>query len=72
MQLVIMLFKWDQAWLRKYFVFFCIQNTKILLQLEDKLRTDILHRLQQKEGAEAPQDISDINLDDYESDIESR
>ena len=56
----------------KIYVFFSIQNTKILLELEDKLRTDILHRLQQKEGAEAPQDISDINLDDYESDIESQ
>ena len=56
----------------KIYVFIHTQNTKILLELEDKLRTDILHRLQQKEGAEAPQDISDINLDDYESDIESR
>ena len=56
----------------KIYVFIHLQNTKILLELEDKLRTDILHRLQQKEGAEAPQDISDINLDDYESDIESR
>ena len=56
----------------KIYVFIHMQNTKILLELEDKLRTDILHRLQQKEGAEAPQDISDINLDDYESDIESR
>ena len=56
----------------KIYVFIHMQNTKILLELEDKLRTDILHRLQQEEGAEAPQDISDINLDDYESDIESR
>lgn len=56
----------------KIYVFIHLQNTKILLELEDKLRTDILHRLQQKEGAEAPQDICDINLDDYESDIESR
>lgn len=43
-----------------------------MLELEDKLRQEILQHLKQKEGQEVP-DVNEINLDEaFTSDLESR
>ena len=49
------------------------QCATILLQLEERLRAEILQHLKQREGAEATRNVADINLDeDYSSGLESR
>jgi hypothetical protein len=43
------------------------------VELEDRVRQEILHHLKLREGQESSKDLSDINLDDdYTTEMESR
>ncbi|CAD5117165.1 DgyrCDS5968 [Dimorphilus gyrociliatus] len=41
------------------------KSSKILLELEDRIRAEILYRLQQKEGELCSKKLEDINIDEY-------